>query len=179
MPRRRLSLQVAFPLTHTGGVSKGLRPERRSRGRGKSENPAQPEHTSPPSPTPVLGSNIASEPPPPSMFGHPNAPDLSKCLFLSEDTARLRYWQAKAEHYEAKSADLGRQLAFSVHAMNLHVRESKVEMEALNDRLLAALGENHRLECLLEASLMRSREFEVVQEGIDSMAHALSLCMDS
>lgn len=134
----------------------------------------------------------------PPMFGHPSAPDLSQCIpdppalcppLGADDGASLVYWKARAEfvsqkteYYERKCADLGMQLGFATHALNDHMRKSKMELESVNDSLALALDENIRLSSLLAAALEKQKDYDslvedkrLMQSVLDSMTETLNL----
>jgi hypothetical protein len=135
----------------------------------------------------------------PAMFGHPSAPDLSQCVpppptavgppLGADDASSLVYWKARAEfvaqkieYYERKCGDLGMQLGFATHALNDHMRKSKMELESVNDSLALALDENVRLSSLLAAALEKQKDYDslvedkrLMQSVMDSMTETLNL----
>jgi len=152
-------------------------------------------------PAPPPSSPIASlSAPPPAMFGHPSAPDLSQCVPVplaavpplgGDGAASLRYWKARAEfvaqkteYYERKCGELGEQLGFVTHALNDHVKKGRRELESVNCRLALALDENIRLSSLLAAALEKQKDYDslvedkrLIQSVVDSMTETLNLYM--
>lgn len=85
--------------------------------------------------------------------------------------ADVSYWKERAEfalhkseHFERKCGELGVQLGFTTHALEGHIRSSKLASASLNDRLTLALEENTRLSSLLETAMEKSRDYDTLLE---------------